>query len=269
MQIPILAGRAIDERDRDGSQAVAVVNELFAKKYFPGVWPIGRHFTLGGSKNGMDLEIAGVARTARYESLKREIPPVTYTSYLQAPKTRPVRDMYFELRAAGDPLALANAVRRVVHEVGPRVPVANLTTQAKIIDETIVGERTFADLCACFGALALIMACVGLYATQAYTVTRRTNEIGIRMALGAERRRIVWMVVSEVVILSSVGVLIGLGVVWETTSLLQSFLFGLKAHDPATFELAAVILMACAILAGYAPALRASRIDPMVALRHE
>ena len=269
MQIPILAGRAIDERDRDGAPLVAVVNEVFAKKYFGAMSPIGRHFRLGRTQTGDDVEIAGVAKTTRYNSLKRDIPPVTYTSYRQGQANWPIRQMFFYLRTAGDPLALANTVRKIVHEAGPQVPVSTLTTETKIIDETIVHERTFADLCSCFGALALIMACVGLYATQAYAVTRRTSEIGIRMALGAERKRIVWMVVGEVLALSSAGILIGLGVVWESTTVLQSFLFGLKAHDLATFMAAAAILMTCVLSAGYLPARRASRVDPMVALRHE
>jgi predicted permease len=269
LQIPILAGRAITERDRDGAPAVGVVNDIFAKKYFPGQWPIGRHFTLGGPNNATDIEIIGVAKSTRYSSLKQEIPPVVYTSYLQSTKKRPLRRMYFELRTAGDPLALTETVRRMVHEVAPQVPVANVTTHSKIIDQTIVHERTFADLCACFGGLALIMACVGLYATQSYAVTRRTSEIGIRMALGAERAGVIWMVVREVLLLCAAGVLIGMGAVWETTTMLQSFLFGLKAHDAATLEVAAAILVVCAILAGYGPARRASRIDPMVALRHE
>ena len=131
----------------------------------------------------MDVKIIGVARNTRYSSLKQDTPPITYSSYLQAFKGRPLRGMDFELRTAGDPLALATTVRQIVHQVAPQVPVAHVTTQAKIIDQTIVHERTFADLCTCFGALALLMACVGLYATQAYAVARRTNEIGIRMAL--------------------------------------------------------------------------------------
>lgn len=269
MQIPIVAGRALDERDRASAPAAVVVNEIFVKKYLADRWPIGRHFRFGGNAMGSDVEVVGVARTARYNSLTNEIPPVVYLSYMQAPKQRPVQHAYFILRTAGDPLALANTVRRIVHEVGPQVPVANVTTESKIIDQTIVNQRTFADLCACFGVLALIMACVGVYATQAYAVTRRTSEIGIRMALGAERRRIIWMIVQEVLVLSSVGVMIGLCAVWETTTLLASFLFGLKAHDAATLEIAAAILMICAVLAGYAPARRASRIDPMLALRHE
>ena len=268
MQIPILIGRPIDARDHEGTQATAVVNEVFAKKYFPGVSPLGRHFGFG-EKPSVDIEIVGVARTARYNSLKDEIPPVTYLSYLQAGKNTPLAWLYFELRTAGDPLALANTVRRIVHQVGPRVPVADVTTQSRVIDATIVQERTFADLCTCFGALALAMACVGLYATMAYAVTRRTSEIGIRMALGAQRRRIVWMVLREVLVLAAVGLAVGFAAVWQTTKFLQSFLFGLKPNDPLALAAAVSILIACAVLAGYAPAWRASRIDPMVALRHE
>lgn len=269
LQIPLLAGRPIEETDRQGVSSAAVVNEVFAKKFFPGQWPIGRRFALSAVRTGTDFEIVGVARNARYSSLKNETPPIVYTSYLQTPKTWPFQHAYFELRTAGDPLALAETVRRIVHGFAPQVPVANITTQSKIIDQTIVHERTFAGLCACFGGLALLMACVGLYATQAYAVTRRTSEIGIRMALGAERGGVIWMVVREVLVMSAVGVLIGLAAVWQTTTLLQSFLFGLKAHDAVTFEFAAGILLLSAVLAGYGPARRAARIDPMVALRHE
>jgi len=268
MQVPILLGRPIDARDREDAQVTAVVNEVFAQKYFPGVSPIGRHFGFGGTKP-VDTEIVGLARNARYKSLKREIPPVVYISYLQAGKNRPLEWMYFELRTIGDPLALANTVRRVVREVDPQVPVADITTQSRTIDATIAQERTFANLCTCFAALALTMACVGLYATMAYAVTRRTSEIGIRMALGAQRRRIVWMVLREVLVLAAVGLAIGFTAVWQTTKFLQSFLFGLKPNDPLVLAAAVSILIACAILAGYAPAWRASRIDPMVALRHE
>jgi macrolide transport system ATP-binding/permease protein len=268
MQIPILLGRPIDAHDREGAQAAAVVNEIFAKKYFPGASPIGRHFGFGNTDT-VDMEIVGVAKNTRYNSLKREIPPVAYTSYLQAGKIRPVEWMYFELRTSGDPLALANTVRRIVHQASPQVPIADMTTQSRMIDSTIVQERTFADLCTCFGVLALVMACVGLYATMAYAVARRTSEIGIRMALGAVRRRIVWMVLREVLVLAAVGLALGFTVVLETTAFLKSFLFGLKPNDPLTLAAAAAILIVCAILAGYTPASRASRIDPMAALRHE
>jgi macrolide transport system ATP-binding/permease protein len=269
MEIPIVAGRAIDKRDVDGAPAVCVVNQVFAEKYFHGQNPIGRHFRLGGKTNGMDIEIVGVARTARYDSLKREIPPVTYTSWIQTPKTRRLKEMVFELRASGDPLRLSNTVRQIVHQVGPQVPLANMTTQSRRIDETILQERTFAQLGACFGGLALLMACVGLYGTMAYAVARRTGEIGIRMALGATRRRVVWMVLREVVVLSAFGLLIGVGAAYQTTTFLKSFLFGVKPNDPLAMGASAAILIACALVAGYLPAFRASRIDPMVALRNE
>jgi predicted permease len=269
MEIPILAGRAIDKRDVNGAPAVCVVNQIFAEKYFHGQNPIGRHFRLGGKGNGIDIEIVGVARTARYSSLKREVPPVTYTSWLQTPKTRRLKEMVFELRASGDPRRLSNTVRQIVHQVGPQVPLADMITQSRRIDQTILEERTFAQLGACFGGLALLMACVGLYGTMAYAVARRTGEIGIRMALGATRRRVVWMVLREVAVLSAFGLLIGVGAAYQTTVFLKSFLFGVKPNDPLAMGASVAILIACALLAGYLPAFRASRIDPMVALRNE
>jgi len=170
---------------------------------------------------------------------------------------------------AGDPLGLANTVRQIVHQVGPWVPLADMTTQSRRIDQTILQERTFAQLCACFGVLALLMACVGLYETMAYAVARRTGEIGIRMALGATRRRVVWMVLREVAVLSAFGLLIGVGAAYQTTTFLKSFLFCVKPNDPLAMGASVAVLIACALLAGYLPAFRASRIDPMVALRNE
>jgi ABC-type antimicrobial peptide transport system permease subunit len=215
------------------------------------------------------MEIVGVARNTRYNSLKREIPPVVYASYPQAGPNRPIEQMYFELRTTGDPLALANTIRRLVHQTAPRVPVADITTQSRVIDATIVQERTFATLCTGFGALALLMACVGLYATMAYAVARRTTEIGIRMALGAVRRSIIWIVLREVLVLAVIGLALGFLMALETTAFLKSFLFGLRPNDPLALAAAAAILIACALLAGYTPAWRAARIDPMAALRHE
>jgi macrolide transport system ATP-binding/permease protein len=269
MEIPIVAGRPLDKRDVDGAPVAAVVNQVFAEKYFHGQDPIGRHFTMGGTSNATDIEIVGVARTARYSSLKREIPPVTYMAWIQAPKGRRIQQMIFELRATGNPLALSNTIRQIVHQVGPQVPVADITTETRRIDQTISQERTFAQLCACFGTLALLMACVGLYGTMAYAVARRTGEIGIRMALGATRRRVVWMILREVAILSTFGLLIGLTAAFQTTTLLKTFLFGVKPNDPLAMGASVAILIACALLAGYLPAFRASRIDPMAALRNE
>jgi macrolide transport system ATP-binding/permease protein len=177
--------------------------------------------------------------------------------------------MFFELRTAGDTLALGNSVRQIMRQAGPQVPLADMTTQSRRIDQTILQERTFAQLCTCFGGLALLMACVGLYGTMAYAVARRTSEIGIRMALGAARRRIVWMVLREVLALSAVGLIFGFIAVYETTAFVKSFLFGLKPNDPFALGMSVFLLLACAMLAGYLPAWRASRIEPMAALRHE
>ncbi len=271
MQIPILLGRPVDERDRDGEQLTAVVNEVFAKKFFPDASPVGRHFFAFETRKlkPVDIEIVGVSRNARYNSLKRDTPPVSYIYYAQTIPNWPVQQLFFELRTVEDPLALAKVIRGVVHQVSPQIPVADMTTQARRIDQTISQERTFAQLCTWFGMLALAMACVGLYGTMAYAVSRRTSEIGIRMALGAERRQIVWMVLRQVLALCVVGVVVGMVAVWETTSFLKSFLFGLQPNDPLALGGAAAILIGCAFAAGYAPAWRASRIDPMTALRHE
>jgi macrolide transport system ATP-binding/permease protein len=268
MQIPILKGREIGERDTAGSPPVAVVNQTFAKKFFSDDNPVGRRFGLGGDGNKFtDLEIIGVAANARYQDLKRDIPPIVYIPYSR--NGRILNRMIFEVKTAGDPLALANVVRHIVHDADPRVPVTGVTTQAAQIDQTIGQERTFAELCTCFAALALLISCVGLYGTMAYTVARRTSEIGIRMALGAERRRIVWMVLREVFTLSAVGLAIGLAAAWGTTRYVASFLFGTKPDDPLALSMSVAVLAMAATVAGYAPAWRASRIDPMAALRHE
>ncbi len=263
LQIPILLGRAIGERDTAEAPRVVVVNEVFAKKYFPGRSVIGQHFTF----SKQDVQIVGLAQNTLYSSLKTEIPPVAYVPWSQPDWL--IGGMYYEIRAPGDPLALANTIRQVVHQANPLLPVADLTTQMRYIDATIAPERTFADLCTCFGLLALLIACVGLYGTMAYTVARRTNEIGIRIALGAQRGTVIWMVQREVLALSLVGLAIGLGVAWETARFVASFLFGIRPHDLAVFGLSAIVLVTCALVAGYAPAWRASRIDPMEALRNE
>ncbi|HWF47588.1 MAG TPA: FtsX-like permease family protein, partial [Bryobacteraceae bacterium] len=264
----IVLGRPIGSHDVDGAPLAAVVNEVFANRYFPNQNPIGRQFGLGNSDAG-NLTIVGVAKNARYSSLKQMIPPVAYFSCLQNIVKRPPIPMFFELRTAGNPLALAQTVRKVVHDAAPTVPVTAMMTQTQRIDSTITQERTFADLCTAFAILALVIACVGLYGTMAYAVSRRTNEIGIRMALGAERRRIIWMVLREVLALAAGGLAIGFLCAWGGLSTIKSFVFGMKPGDPFAMLLAALILIAALILAGFAPAARASRIDPVTALRHE
>ena len=263
MQIPILLGREIDDRDLAGSQPVAVVNEVFARHFFANENPVGRRFTLGG----LDIEILGVSRDSRLISLKDAVLPTAYVAYTHNP--RQSLEMVYELRAAGDPLGLAAAVRRIVHETDDRVPIAGLQTQNASIEATIGQERTFATLCTCFALLAAVIAFVGLYGLMAYRVARRTNEIGIRMALGAERPRLLWMVLRDALALASIGLAIGLPAAFATTRFVGSFLFQMKPNDPLALAAAAAALLAAAALAGYGPAWRASRVDPWTALRDE
>ncbi len=160
-------------------------------------------------------------------------------------------------------------MRQIVRSADARVPVMNMKTQAADIDQTINQEIVFARLCTAFAVLALVIACVGLYATMAYTVARRTSEIGIRMALGARRPAVIWMVLREVCVLVAVGLAISLPIVMGTSRLLESFLFEMTPNDPRALTLAVSVLAFAALLAGFGPARRASRVDPMIALRHE
>jgi macrolide transport system ATP-binding/permease protein len=265
MQLPILAGRAIDSRDVEGAPLTVVVNEIFAKKYFPDQNPVGRHV---GILDGKDMTIVGIAKNTR-DSLKQQILPFTYIAYRQNLGVAAWRGMFFELRTAADPLALSGTVRKAVHEAAPDIPIMGMMTQSQRIDNSITQERIFADLCTAFAVLALAIACVGLYGSMAYAVSRRTNEIGIRMALGAERQGILWMVLREVLVLAAAGLAIGLACAWSVMPAIKSFVFGVKPADPLAILSAAGILIAALLLAGYAPAMRAARIDPLTALRHE
>ena len=271
MQIPILAGRDFEESDRPGSQAVAVINQVFAKGNFGDRNPLGQHLILreGGEAGRVarDMEIVGISRNARYGSLTRAIPPVVYMPYDQG-YPQPGQMMY-ALRTSGDPLRYVNSVREIVRQADARVPVSEVRTQVADIDQTINQEITFAELCSGFAILALVIACVGLYGTVSYNVARRTGEIGIRMALGAQRGGVVRMVLREVLVLAVAGLAIGLGLALGTSKFVASFLYGMKANDLLALAGAVVILLGAAILAGYAPARRASRIDPMAALRNE
>jgi predicted permease len=265
MQIPLVLGRGIEARDREGAPVVAVVNELFARTYFGGGSAIGRTFTTSAAQG--PAEIVGVAANALYSSLKDDFVPVAYLSAAQA--IRPQVQMTYELRTAGDPMALANTVREVVRQVDERLAVTGLRSQSAQIDRTINNEIVFAGLCSAFALLALLIAAVGLYATTSYTVARRTGEIGIRMALGAQRGRVLWMVLRDVVALCAAGLAIGFpGALW-TSQLVESFLFETQPNDPLAMAGAVVMLVAAALLAAFVPARRAANTDPMSALRHE
>jgi len=177
--------------------------------------------------------------------------------------------MTYALRTTGDPLSYVRSVHAIAREADSRIPVTNVVTQAVEIDRTISQEIAFAKLCTAFAVLALLIACVGLYGTVSYNVERQVGEIGIRMALGAQRGTVVWMVLRRVLLLAAVGLAVGVPAALSAFRLVKSFLFETQPNDPGTLALAGVVLLSAAILAGYAPARRASRIDPLAALRHE
>jgi len=263
MQIPILAGREIDDRDQPGSTPVAVISERLARTYFGNENPVGRRITFQDEKR--DLEIVGVSANLRYGGLKQESPMTVFAAASQFSPDR----VTYALRTLGDPLGYVRSVHEIVRKADSRIPVTNVITQAAEIDRTISREVTFAKLCTGFAVLALLIACVGLYGTMSYSVARQVGEIGIRMALGAQRGAVVWMVLRRVLLLAAVGLAISVPAALSASQLVKSFLFDTRPNDPGTLALAGVVLLSTAILAGYAPARRASRIDPLAALRHE
>ena len=266
MQIPLMIGRGLDAHDM-ASPNVAIVNQKFASTFFDGADPVGHHFLLGDPKKPLDVEIVGVARGAHYNSIQEEIPPTAYLPFTQ--DLPGLRQMFFEVRTSGDPLALMNPIRGIIHAASAAVSITDVGTQKLRIEQTVGQERTFADLCTCFAALALAIACVGLYGAMAYAVARRTRELGIRMALGAKRAAIVWMVLREALALSAIGLLIGYLAARQTSEWIASFLFGLKPTDPVAIALSVFILLAASVAASLAPAWKASHTDPMLAIRHE
>jgi predicted permease len=268
MQIPIVQGREIDERDRAGTLPVVVVSQQFADAFLPGQNPLGRQLHVGGSLGSLDLEIVGVSETARYGPLKYTNPPVIYIPYSQLP-AKQVSQMTYALRTDGDPLRHAETIRRMVREADSRIPITRITTQTAEIDATINQEIVLARLCTAFAILALLIASVGLYGTMAYAVARRTREIGIRMALGARRAGVIWMVLREALILMLLGLVISIPLARAASQLITSFLFEMQPNDLRAIALAIVTLVSAALVAGYGPARKASTIDPTTALRQD
>jgi macrolide transport system ATP-binding/permease protein len=269
MRIALLAGREFEERDRKGTLPVAIVNEAWAKVNRGGGNPVGQSvISFGLGTKPQQMEIVGLARNARYDDLTGDFPAIVYLPLEQNPGL-PVDEMTFFLRTAGNPLGYAGAVREIVHQADPRIPVEALSTQTAQIERETVPEMLFARLCTAFAMLSLAIACVGLYGTTSYAVARRTSEIGIRMALGARRETVVWMVLRDVLMLAIVGLAIGLPAAVGASKLIESLLFGVKPGDPEALAAALAILLSAALAAGYLPARKASKTDPMAALRHE
>jgi predicted permease len=277
MGVPIVAGRDFTAQDNhevfhgprpeDWVPTVVIINEKFAQKYFPGQNPLGRHMGYGGDPGTkMDMEIIGVVKDIKYTSLRDEIPEQAFLPYLGE---RNIGGMTAYLRTTANPTQLVSVVRQKVRELDATLPVYALRTMDEQISNSLSTERMIASLSSVFGIFATLLAAIGLYGVMAYTVARRTREIGIRMALGAERGRVIWMVMQDALLLIAGGVAIGLPMSLVLTRLVQSQLYGVTAHDPSTMIVAVVCLASVACAAGWIPAYRASRLDPVIALRHE
>jgi predicted permease len=257
----LIAGRDLDARDTETSPPVAIVNEAMARMYFAGRNALGRRF--GFQRPA--IEIVGIVRDARVNKVQDAAEPMAWFPLRQGPTTAES----IEIRATGDPRALEDATRRAIREVNPDLPITRIRTMTEQIEANVVQERLVARLAAIFGGLALALACFGLYGVMSYAVSRRTPELGIRMALGATPGRVLSGVFGESLTLVIVGLLVGGPLVLLATRPLSAMLFNVDARDPATLIGAALALTAVAALAGYVPAWRASRVDPLVALRHE
>lgn len=273
LEIPLRLGRHINAQDNARAPRVAIVNESFVRRFFQTANPIGSYIGLGPPASAGELQVIGVVADAKYDRL-RNTPMIVYTPYVQDLAVQDLGgQMTFEVRTAGDPNAFIPSIREAVRQVDANLPMMAVKTQSDQVAENISSERLFAAVAGSFGVVALLLACVGLYGILSYRVTRRTNEIGIRMALGAERSNVVGIVMRETVTLAGAGVTIGVVPVLVVARVFKGapddVLFGLTPSDPLTIFTVIGLMLAVAALAGYLPARRASRIDPTVALRYE
>jgi predicted permease len=265
LETPLFAGREFDHRDGETAPRVAIVNESFARHFFGDRPALGRRVT----SVDVTYEIVGVVRDAKYQSLRDPILKTMYIPWMQRDEDQPTRYSYLVRVAAGDPMRLAPSLERLVRDADPALRVRTAITYRMLVDRSIVTERIMATLGGLFGALALVVAGLGLFGVLAFQVARRTNELGVRMALGASRSAIARLILRDVLGMLAVGISIGAGLALLVTGLARSILFELTPTDPLAFLLAAVVLGSAGALAGWLPARRASRVDPLVALRHD
>ena len=264
MGIPVVMGRALTDRDDASAPKVVLINEAAVRKFFPNENPIGHHFGSSIETTGQQ-EIVGVLHDVKYNSVRDSAPPTMYVPYRQ---TR-LGGAVFELRTAGTPASAMGAVREAVRQIDPNLPLTDVSTQIEQVERRFRQEKLFAQAYTLFGVLALLLASIGLFGLMSYSVSRRTNEIGIRMALGAQRQDVLRLVMQESMVLVVIGVVAGLGIALAASRLVATLLFGLPPTDVVTMLLAIGVMVTVSALAGYLPARRASRVDPMVALHYE
>jgi len=265
MQIPVIAGRSFGPQDTATSQKVTVISERMAKTYFPDSNPIGHHYRFGSSDGAWDMEVIGVVKDAKFGNLQEDPQILDYLAYPQ--RTQYLND--FEVRYTGDYATVSAAVQQVIHSVDHNLPIAQVMTLEEQVSRSITQQRTVAQLSGFFGLLAVFLSCIGIYGLTSYTVSKRTNEIGIRIALGAARSNVRWLVMREVILLLVVGVAIGTPAALAGNRIVAGMLFGLHGIDFITLLTSLIALLLVGALAGFLPARRASRVEPMVALRYE
>jgi predicted permease len=265
--IPLLRGREIGPQDIVAQPRAAVINQAFAREFFPNTDPLGKHVSDTFPGNPGEMQIVGVVADTKLNSLRERVRPRIY-----APLFHPIweeTEISYEIRSAGNAESLGKALRKAVLEANPALPQIEISTMSGLVDRSLGTDRLIATLSSCFGALALLLASIGLYGVMSYAVARRTNEIGIRMALGARRGNVLRLVLGNGSKLALAGVAVGIVAALGLTRFLSSLLFDVKPTDPLTFFAVAVLLGGVALLASYIPARRATKVDPMVALRYE
>jgi len=266
MSIPLVKGRYFSDRDAPDAPGVAIIDETMARKYWPGEDPVGKRITFGGDPdNPRWREIVGIVGYVKTKGLEGESRVQYYLPLAQ----RPVSGTYLVVRTTGDPTSLAAAVRGVIGTLDKDLPVYKVTTMERLVADSMARQRFSMFLLGSFAAVALLLATVGLYGVMAYMVTQRTKEIGIRLALGAQTRDVLKLVIGQGMVLSLIGVGIGLVAAFALTRLMESLLFGVSATDPSVFVIISLTLVGVGLLACYIPARRATKVDPMIALRYE
>jgi predicted permease len=265
VEMPVMAGRSFNWHDNQHGPRVAIANRKLAQQFFPHSGALGKTVTFCEA-NDPPIEIVGIVADAKYATLDEEPPPTLFLPYLQQDDAE---DVTFEIKTAASTESMVKLIRAAIDSVDRDLPLLDVRTQTQQIDATLTQQRMFASLTGGFGSLALLLAGIGIYGIMAYNVSRRTNEIGIRMALGAQARSVLSMILREAWLLAGLGIVLGLAAALAVTRLLATMLFGIKPNDAATYGAAGLLLLAIALLAGAVPARRAALIDPCEALRHE